>query len=421
MKNKLLLLTLACWAGQAGAQSVQGTYGPSYIIQGFYAFEANTMDNSLNTEWDIAFFTGGAQGAGIHVNEAAGSSGTELELYEAPTSDFNATISTGSLELRLYNDELSWEHGAFNANNDPGDPDDYGWGYYIQSQDAIIGDEVFVLKLRNGAYKKIQIVSLEQGIYTFKYANLDGSAETVKTINRADFGSLAFFTFTGGGEVLDYFPQQWDLLFTRYSAPLDDGSPDPVNYLVTGTLSGYGVEVAKATGVDPQSVNFESYEDSLKSGLDVIGYDWKDFNLQTLQWSLPGDRAYFVKTASGDVWKVIFTSFSGSSSGNFSFNREFVGNVSSSHEAETAFSSGLGVFPNPVQGETTLAFSLRQAGRVQVLMHNSLGQLAWSGRFEANEGFNAIALPELAVPAGLYAISLQFENGDVVTQMAIHQ
>lgn len=407
---------MALWAGLANGQTVQGTYGPSYIIQGFYSFENDEMVNVLNTDWDIAFSAAGAQDGGIHVNEAVESSGNELELYEAPTDDFNDAISQSNLGVRLYNDESSWSHGAFNASKDPGDPDDYGWGYFSQAEDAVIGDEVFVLKLRSGAYRKIQAISLDQGIYTFKYANLDGSGEVVQTINKAEFGDVAFFSFAGGGEVVDFIPPHWDLLFTRYSAPLEDGSPEPVNYLVTGVLSGYGVEVAEAKGVDPQAVTFEEYQDSLQSSLDVIGYDWKEFNLQLFQWALDDDLAYFLKTTSGDVWKIIFTSFSGAGSGDFAFEREFVGNVSSSEE-KGGLISGLGVFPNPLQGPTTLAFSLKQAGAVRLLLSNTLGQKVWAGRLDGNAGFNAFLLPEIPVPAGQYVLSLELENGEVASRL----
>ncbi|MEZ4956599.1 MAG: hypothetical protein R2825_23785 [Saprospiraceae bacterium] len=36
-------------------------------------------------------------------------------------------------------------------------------------------------------YQKLQITSLDQGIYTVKHADLDGGNETVLTVNKADF------------------------------------------------------------------------------------------------------------------------------------------------------------------------------------------------------------------------------------------
>ena len=419
MSNRFLLPALLLLSNYGLAQTVSGTYGPSYIIQGFYNFQGDEMTNVLNTDWDIAFSTAGSQDAGIHVNEAVESMGNELELYQAPTNDFNDVISPGNLDTRLYNDEVSWNFGAFNGWVDPTDPDDYGWGFYSQSEDAIIGDKVFVLKFRNGTYKKIQILSLSQGVYTFKYANLDGSNEVTHTINKADQGDITFFSFSGTGGVVDFIPEQWDLWFTRYSSPLDDGSPNPVNYEVTGVLSGYGVEVAEAKGIDPQTVTFEAYEDSLHSELGEIGYGWKEININTFQWTIFSDLAYFVKTASGDVWKVIFTSFSGSSSGDFAFTREFVGNFSAIEE-QSVF-TGMEAYPNPITDEATIAFSLKQAGIVRLVLYNTMGQVTWSRQVEANAGFNVQILPDLNIPSGTYALSLQFQNGDTISRMvAIH-
>jgi hypothetical protein len=70
----------------------------------------------------------------------------------------------------------------------------------------------------------------------------------------------------------------FDLFYGRYVASVyDPGLELDVPYNVTGILSGPGVQVAEADGVDPETVDYTDYQDSLRSELDIIGHDWKFF------------------------------------------------------------------------------------------------------------------------------------------------
>jgi len=77
----------------------------------------------------------------------------------------------------LNNGDDDWENGAFNRNS-LGHPD-YGWGVYNEFTHDVVGDSIYVIKLVNGAYKKLWIVDKASSlnIYNFKYANIDGTNE----------------------------------------------------------------------------------------------------------------------------------------------------------------------------------------------------------------------------------------------------
>ena len=90
-------------------QFVEISYEAGYSKQAYYRLSDDATVNIANTSWDIAFTNMGLQDAGVLINEAAASSGVELELYQAPSNDFSATITSTDLTDRLYNSEDSWE------------------------------------------------------------------------------------------------------------------------------------------------------------------------------------------------------------------------------------------------------------------------------------------------------------------------
>src|SRR5690606_24410143 len=131
---------------------------------------------------------------------------------------------------------------------------------------------VFVIRLRDGTDLKMQIQSLASGTYQFRDANLDGSNEVTKTVTKADHsGLLAYFSFETG-DIVDVEPATgFEMVFLRYTTPLPDpGGGDPIPYLVTGILSGGGVQVAQANGIDPETVSFLDFADSLSTDIEVI-------------------------------------------------------------------------------------------------------------------------------------------------------
>jgi hypothetical protein len=420
-----LLLFLGLTTIAPAQQFAEISYGPGYTRQVYYQLDGDAAISIEHAAWDLAFTAMGFQDAGIHLNEAAGSQGTALELYLAPSNDFDAAINPDQLGERLFNDEKSWSYGAFNANRAPGDPFDFGWGRYNPTTNQITGNQVYVLKLRDGSYKKLEIVSLIGTVYTFRHADLDGNAEVQLTLNKSDFpnSELAFFSLSTGGSA-DAMPNttDWDLVFTRYSTTLEDGMGSTLNYLVTGTLSGLGVEVARADAIDPTNVDHNEYADAYVTDLDAIGYDWKDFDLNTFSWNLPPDRVYFVKTAAGRIWKLFFIDFEGASTGTVVFEKTDLGLVSSTTEA-AGTSLDLNLFPNPAaEEEVTATFSLERAEPGRLSLHNAVGQEVWSSAlipFPA--GFQARRLPIVGLSPGIYFLRLELQSGQSARPLIINR
>jgi Secretion system C-terminal sorting domain len=340
------------------------------------------------------------------------------EVFVTFSEEFSETPdSIGLTDFQVYNDEKSWSYGAFNEFRDTSNQLDFGWGQLNQSTNQIIGAKVFVVKLRNGQLKKIKIESLIGNVYTFKYANFDGTNEVTKTINKADYQgkTLAYFSLETGN-VVDIEPNTggFDLLYCRYITTIfEPGTSNGVNYYLTGIVQGRGVKVAKAAGIDPNTVNYTSYEDSLQSDLIAIGHDWKNFT--GTAWTLADDRVYFVKTANSRVWKLKFIQFGGSISGKTVFEKTDLGIISAIKNPILSGTEVL-IYPNPAVNQVHIGIDLPAiyAQRGKLVLIDNLGKQVFSKVETLQTGFQVLTLNAEHLNAGVYSIHLDIPNGRVL-------
>jgi Secretion system C-terminal sorting domain len=211
----------------------------------------------------------------------------------------------------------------------------YGWGYYDINAHILYASAIFVLKYPDATYKKFKIDQYSAG-YTISYATWDATtstwgATTTTTIpNSTGTGyTYNFFSFATNSVVASIpADTHWDFVFTKYTADYyGDGS---LMYPVTGVLQQYTTKVAKSSeGTIPAASAYSTK-------MNTIGYDWKTFNgtAYTL-----ADTKYFVKSSDSIVYKVWFTAFEGSSTGNVSF--KYTTELTSGISQETAASSSL--------------------------------------------------------------------------------
>lgn len=397
--------------------------GAGYNKQSFIKLSEGSQKQVNNDAWDLAFTAFGFQDAGIFINESSGSSmGQNLpqtELYDAKTSDFNASIILDSIVSNKYlNSEESWSFGAFNETRLPANPFDFGWGKYNPAGQRVDGDKVFVLRLRNGNYKKIKIESLIGTTYTLRYANLDGSDEITKTINKMPVRSdkLIFFSMTAN-DVVDVLPNGgFDMMYGRYtSLARDPNGTIEQQYNVTGILTGPGVQVAAAKGVDPKTVKAENYVDQYSTRTDVIGHDWK--TLVGTGWELAQDRAYFVKTADKRIWKIVIIDFEGSATGNAVFEKTDLG-ISSNHEI-----SGVetGISPNLLSDELFISFDTKDglARLLNIDIIDQNGRMLYQYKTGSFTGFSVFNINASNWKSGMYFVRISNERNEVTTKKIV--
>lgn len=415
MKRILLFSLVLSFFSTAQAQFVEVSYGSNYTQQVYYNLNDDSETALAIGDWDIALSTD--RDGAIHLNEAAPIQSDGLQLFFSPTADFADNIDPNILtpDLQLFNPDDSWSEGAFNTIKQPGNPFDFGWGAYDPMTNAVNGKAIFGLKLRDGSFKKMMVESFDRGVYSIKMADLDGANEQTFAVNLMNSPGQRFVYFSFEKNATAAVPNQFDLLFTRYFSPADNGQGDTLDYSVSGVLSGYNTEVAVADGVDVTTVDFNDYSNALSPQMDQIGFDWKEIDLGTFEWEVTPNKAYFVKTAGDTIWKIVFIDFQGASTGNTTFEKTFIGALTSVGDIESAFST-FNVFPNPVVDEATIAFTLKKSNNLNLTLTNVGGQQVWNRTAKANEGFNVITLPNLNLTTGTYFLNLITDSGEVVSK-----
>jgi hypothetical protein len=293
---------------------------PGYTDEVYWSLPSGNAGSFPINGWELAFRLG-LQTSSIFINSANG-----VSLFHVSNTDTSgwATFDTTGITSwkELFNSDTSWEYGAFDISS-TGFPD-FSWGDYDLNTHIVTGDSLYIIKLNSSTYKKLWIVKKDFGNWTFRYANLDNTEDVTVTINGADFPNknFAYYSITNS-QTLNSEPDNsaWDLLFTRYLTLLP---PDNTPYLVSGVLTNVGVETAEARPVDLSTVDLSNYTDSFTSNISQIGYDWKYFDMTLNEYFVEDSLCYFVKSINSDIYKIVFKSFEGSSTGNISWEQTFL-------------------------------------------------------------------------------------------------
>ncbi len=393
-----------------------------YAKHVYYSFDQGVTASDTGKTWDIGFAVHDQQFGGIFINEYAERDKRPHVFLLAQNKTFNDIIDVSTTVFdTLRNPDLNWNEGALNAIKDPSNPLDYGWGVQAANQ-SIYGDKVVVVSYPDTTYRKLTIDSLDlQGNYHFKYANLDGSGLRTETFNTTNFPgkTMAHFSLKDKG-FKNLEPNNWDLFLTRYNTLANINGGGFLNYTVTGFLSGLNVEVAEADGVDPYTINAYDYCGTFQPEIDIIGFNWKAFNLDDFLWELDEDRVFFVKLPNNDIWKFYIIDFEGAFTGKMVFEQTFIGNicytVSNQNVPKDSNFNGVILHPNPSDGQLSIAFDLLESrNQIELSVTNLLGQTVFNTTINGNVGLNAIHLPHLDLTAGNYVVQLRSDK-DLVTR-----
>ncbi len=380
--NKLFTLIFVLGISQLMAQIEQVSVGPSYSLQAYYSLNSGEHFTLENTAWDIAFSNVGQIDGGIFINESSSFSGEPIRVFNTDITEWEKVFDFTDYvnEDALLNAEEDWSEGAFNTVKDTTNPFHYGWGAYNPSNHMITGDKVYIIQKRDGTYLKFMMISLAQGTFNFRYANLDGTNEVEGSVSKDTDSSHPYILYSFDSQSVVAFEDEFDLIFQRYSTPLDAGGGELIPYTVTGTLVSKGVEAVAAIGVDPETINHEDYLAGLNANPKEIGHGWKFFDLTT-GWAIFQDIVYFVKDRNNELFKLTFIDFEGSSTGLATLKKESLGIISSTEE-ESQFSTKVNVYPNPV--EDRLFVDIKDIRDVTIRVYTKDGRLVLNKNLNAN-------------------------------------
>ncbi|WP_413533152.1 T9SS type A sorting domain-containing protein [Empedobacter brevis] len=414
MKNKFTLLTTILLTSVAiNAQTIKGevTMGAAYANDVYYGLADQSTQVTNRADWDIAFYRKSNYATGIRINDGAG-----IELYEA-SNDFSTwnSIDVANIDSWkiLYNSDINWQDGAFNKGSAT-----YGWGDYNMANHYVLGKIIFVLKYATEEYVKIKIDNLAAplGEYNFTYSKLvNGSWTEDKKVNlphKTNPNNLFNYYSLLNDKATTPEPEQskWDLKFTKYITPVtpNDGSP-AVMYPVTGVLQSDLIKVAKTESGNPTD------DKAYIEDINAIGYTWKSLS----GWSyVVNPTNYFIKnTSTKQIYKLVFKTFEGSSTGKITFDYE---NVTASLGTTELSKTKFDIYTNPSQPKTiTLAYNSQEAKssplNIQVFSMN--GQLVHQETYQPTSSFSNKTIQLSKLSAGIYIVRVQ--NADKVESKKI--
>jgi hypothetical protein len=308
------------------------------------------------------------------------------------------------------NSDTNWSIGALNQDKDSNNDFDMGWGMYDLSTHAVTGNRLFIVQTASGDFKKFKMLRLQGGIYTGLAADLNGAnEEEIKVVKGTYINeNFAYFSFEDGEKSREPHSSEWQLLFTQYAAVEYGGYPS------TGVLQNAGVRAVKAYPVD----DVDTYEDysahTFSTEINTIGFNWKSINFTTFQWDIADSTVYFVEQQDGDIWKMIFTGFGGSSSGKYYFTKELIYETAPVDTSDTTVSVAnlqprdmfLEAYPNPVNGDVLNAVVSGFDGETTFRMVDMNGRIVFeSTDYITNLTPKTIPVGQLA--NGIYVLQVQ--------------
>ncbi|MBP8824219.1 MAG: T9SS type A sorting domain-containing protein [Flavobacteriales bacterium] len=413
MKKTILLLATASLAPALQAQTpVTVSTGGGSVEQHWYSLQNDVAGVAALDEWDLAFEMAGFTSA-IRVNAAKG-----LVAYETPNAitDWDNVNSVDTANWTLVQDsDSSWSVSALSNGNNLSNPDglNVGWGDYNMITHVITGTKIYAILLADGTtWKKLRINALASGIFSFTYANLDGSGTQEASLSKTGFTgkNFGYWSFATNG-TLDREPlaTDWDLLFTKYV------QLTPYVYPVVGVLLNKEVTALQVDGVPSAQALWST--GTFSEAINVLGSDWKTYDFAQSTYVMAADRTYFVKDVPGNIWKVVFTGFGGSANGNISFTKEMMSAVGVGEN--TAQQHHLFAWPNPVtDGQARLVLDL-PVNEALVRVFNTAGQQVAQQPWTGLAGLTTRTLDVGGLAKGVYMVRVDAAGTSTSTKLVI--
>lgn len=408
-----LFLSLAAHVTVAKTDSL--VMGQQYANQVWYSLSTGQSAIAAQAAWDLAFETTSVSGttASVLINEGKGA-----VVYVVPekTIDDWTTIDTAGLSTwkPLHNSVISWSEGALNTARDVSDEFDFGWGSYSMVSHQVLGTKVFIYK-HAARTLKLRIDGLINGAFKFTYANLDGSDQHEGTVTRLDYNGklFAYWSFDTHATI-DREPSlaEWDITMLKYVDVIPAGPGTTMAYPVTGILVNPKSQVAKVISSTPETEPAPA-GDQFTSNINGIGWDWKSFTNGAF--TVADSSVYFIRQASGTMYRLVFTGFSGSGSGVTKFTSDSVGTSSVNSTMPVA---SLAVFPSVVPKGSDFEVVTTLAGSGTIQLYDVAGSLARS--FTVTDGFTATRCSTAALAPGAYMVVVN-NNNTVTTARIIIQ
>ncbi len=414
MKTKLLfILFIATFLTMGSQTTVSTSMGASYANTVFYKLGTQTETTFPANSWDMAFLRTSSYAFDLRTNDHNG-----IEVFEASNNiaDWGTIViaNVGSW-TQLRNSYTEWGDGALSNGSAT-----YGFGEYNAATHHVDGTVIFVLKYANGDWVKFINESFFGG-YTFKYSKWDTTNSvwladqtfTIPNTNNAN-NRYNYFSFQNEQEVVaEPAITDWDFVFTKYAK--DYYGNGTVYYTVTGVLHNSTVEIAEnqnEADTDPlPALSALTFSDEINT----IGDDWKHYSGG---FTVDNETRFYVKYADDTIYRMWFTSFTGGSTGDITFQFENVTSALGFEELTKDFSFGM--YPNPsLDKQITIVYDSNNATNNQIAIYNIQGQEVYQKQLTNNSGFYNQTLDLNNLSSGIYVVKVNSGNNSITKKLIL--
>jgi hypothetical protein len=286
-----------------GVYTVTIPGGFLYENQVYFRFKTREIVSNINREsWDIALE--------VSDNRIVLNSGRLMRASDLGVIDFtsfNSVPSTASFVAdlpSLHPDSLAIKH----------------WGI-LDNQNWIGKGHVYVVDLgfdTDGfpmGRKKIQILSKTSEGYRILVANVDNTAQVEGLIPLNNAVSYVYINLRSpdlNPVIVEPNKTEWDVMFGSYTSMVKNPANGiPEEYLVYGVLlNPYLINVATSESIAFANLGYSDIDLlSFSSQRDIIGYDWKSFDIAGGGWSIDAKKIYVLKDSEGFYYKIRFVGF----------------------------------------------------------------------------------------------------------------
>ncbi len=273
--------------------------GETYDNQIYFDLPSNSIVQTRHIEdWDLAFDSKDNEWY-IYLNSAR-------LMYAANTgsTDFSAPIVI---------DDLLWK-----MDNSNGDASKTAIGkWYNEIGDSIESQNyVYALNLGyNSNFQdmgKIKIQILRNGnSYEVKLAKLDGSDQSIFTIEKDGDYERVFLQYQTGQKTVAPKADEWTINFAKYSTVLDVSDGTTQDYSVVGVLlNRNSCFVARDSIINFDDITIDDAQIAeYSTAIDEIGYGWKFYNFDDGTYSIVPNQSYIIKDYKGYFYKLRFIDF----------------------------------------------------------------------------------------------------------------
>lgn len=396
------------------------TMGSGYSKDVYRKLDNNYSDTTTGNNWTLAFQMipqgGPSSNVAIFANHARQGVNVYSLHYKASAkfASLTAADTVGRTSQPLYNSNKTWAAGALNQMSDPSNPFDFSWGAYNITSHNVVGDSLYLLKTNSGDYKlwvqKYIASPIDSIRYEFRIAKFDGTGDQSVKVYRNNGFTNALFGYYNANDntILNREPARnnWELAFTRYVEEVTQG-PITAMYPVMGVLTNVGVEVAEVVNADANAAATNYTTAAYSSDINVMGSDWKTFNMQTNAYAVDTTKNYLIKSGiSGKYYQLRFVSFSGGGTGKTVYQFRELGTIPTAvanvEGAVTAFM----LVPNPTAGETQIMLDVKQGGTARMLVTDAMGRTVQSNVINLKAGLNGYQVSLGNAAAGTYFVTV---------------